>query len=740
MIVKRIKISITFQIIFFGYLQIFGNGLNFGSLLFLTQTDSLKTVLNQTSIDTTKVNLLNEISWNLAPTDFNQSFNFADSARKLAQKINFTKGEADAFNNLGELYRYNGDIKASIENHKTALKIFNNLHNQKDVAKTFSNLGVAYFNVSDFDNSLKNFNNALKIYEKIHYSNGIADNLSNIGNLLSTLKKYQSALVYYKRALLIFEKGNNLQNAAIQNGNIGLVYFELKEFNKSLEYYDKAISEFKNNHDEFNYSIFLGNIGLVYVELKRFSEALSCYQQSLAIAKKLNDQYGIANQYGNIGKLKLAEYKINKSVSDKNNLIGVFKSAEKNLKLAVNEFHNLGMIEEEKNYLLELSDLYKQKSEYKNALEIYTYARNLQDSVTAKTNRKMIAELEIKQQLEKKENEVLFLNQENEKKSLIGFGLLIIILIVSLTSIIVFVFYRKKKKQNILLIKTEKNLRTKTLQLEIYKGQLEQLVYERTKELEDEIKERKSIEDDLVVEKEKAESASKSKSVFLANMSHELRTPLVGILGYSDLMKDMLEDIELKEMADGIHRTGKRLLTTVSLVLDLARIESGTNEIKLTPVDVIQEIKDICSGFKGAMSNKKLGFNINLHADTFSLNVDQSMFRVIIENLVNNAFKFTSKGKISVESFIETDIKYSNFVIKVKDTGIGIKKDKIDLIFKEFKQLSEGFTKDFQGSGLGLSITKKYVELLGGKISVDSKFGEGTAFTVEFPIKIQSAA
>lgn len=244
----------------------------------------------------------------------------------------------------------------------------------------------------------------------------------------------------------------------------------------------------------------------------------------------------------------------------------------------------------------------------------------------------------------------------------------------------------------------------------------------------------------MVIAKENAEAASNSKSTFLANMSHELRTPLVGILGYSDLMRSMLDDPELKEMAEGINRTGKRLLSTLSLILDLARLESNLVEVNADPIDIIQEIKETCTSFKGTLSNKKLGFEINVHAETFMIDMDSSMFRVILENLINNAFKFTSKGEIKIITSIENDSFNSSFVLKVQDSGIGISKSQIPMIFKEFKQLSGGFTKDFQGSGLGLAITKKYIELLGGKIEVESELGKGTTFIISFPIKIQSAA
>ncbi|MFZ1289322.1 MAG: tetratricopeptide repeat-containing sensor histidine kinase [Melioribacteraceae bacterium] len=737
--IKR-KIFLLISILIVGLVQTFPAQQNFDSSFSLSKSDSLKTLLSQESIDTVKVNLLNEIAWFLAPTNFDESIKYAEMARKLSTDIGFEKGLGDAYNNLGETYRFKGDIKLSLENHNYALSIFEKLKSNERIARTKSNIGTAYFNVSDFKNSLEYLQSSKEIYEKLNSKDGIANCLGKIGILLSTFKKYESSLEYFKEALKISEENNNKSDIAIQYGNIGLIYFELKNYNLSIEYYNKALNIFKKIEDNYNYSIYLGNIGLVYAELNKFSESIMYYKNALKIAKKINDNYGIAYLHGNIGKLKIKIYNINKPFVSEEKLNEILIEAKENLILSVLGFRKLGMLDEEKTHLLHLVEVHKLNGNYKSALENYSLAKDLQDSLNNASNKKMIAELEIKQQLESKENEILLLNEENEKKTLIAFSLFGFFFIGFSTAIIIYIFYRKKQKQNKLLLETERNLRSKKIQLEIYQEQLEQLVFERTQELENEIKEKTKIAKDLVIAKETAEAASNSKSIFLANMSHELRTPLVGILGYSDLIRGMVDDPDLKEMAEGINRTGKRLLSTLSMVLDLARLESDLLEINVRPLDIIQEIKDTCSSFKGALSNKKLGFDVNYHTDSFMLDMDQSMFRVILENLINNAFKFTTKGEIKILSSIENDTINSKFVLKVQDTGIGIRKDQIPLIFKEFKQLSEGFTKDFQGSGLGLSITKKYIELLGGNIEVESEFGKGTTFIISFPIKIQSAA
>ncbi len=591
------------------------------------------------------------------------------------------------------------------------------------------------------------FNKSVELHDEIKDQEGIINNYGYIGIVLSTLKEYEKALIYFNLAL---EKALQLKNQSIiatQYGNIGLTYMEQKKYDKALKDYSEAIKIFKKIEDYYNYSIYLGNIGLVYLNKNNYSKAFKYFEEALNLAKENNDQYGIAHQYGNIGQLALRRAK------DKNIFLNqmekdiALKKSVYYLKRAVDIFKNIEVKEEQKNYQFLLSKAYEERGNYKLALNTFKAAQAIKDTIHSNENKKNIANLEIKQQLFMKEKEVEILNIDKKHEASIKNMLIVFAAFFVLTSLIILYMYSNKRKRNKRLQenirirkKVEKDLRSKKIELEIYQQHLEQLVMERTKELEEEVNIRKETEKKLIIAKNKAEAASKAKSVFLANMSHELRTPLTGILGYSDLLKSMLEDDELIDMAAGINRTGKRLLNTVSLVLDLSRIESDKNEINYLPTDVIAELKEVYENFKGATSVKNIDFNLNVHADSFIINIDNTMLKVILDNLINNAIKFTKKGSINIDTGTEEIKNNTYFWIKVKDTGIGIKESELSLVFEEFKQLSEGFTKDFQGSGLGLSITKKYVELLYGKIKVESKFGIGTTFTIYFPIKIQAAA
>ncbi len=262
-----------------------------------------------------------------------------------------------------------------------------------------------------------------------------------------------------------------------------------------------------------------------------------------------------------------------------------------------------------------------------------------------------------------------------------------------------------------------------------YKGNIVRVVEFR------DITEQKKAEKELILAKETAEAANRAKTLFLENMSHELRTPLVGILGYSEMLLSELGDEEHKEMVSGIHRTGRRLLNTLSLVLDYSKIEADRYEINIVEYNIIQLIREIFDNFRGGAKVRNLLYEFHPHVEILKIHIDPEMFRIILDNLLSNAIKFTEKGSILLktrEEICESGSKY--LTISIADTGIGIDEEDIPLIFEEFKQLSEGTTKQFPGTGLGLSITRKLVQILNGSIQVQSKKGKGTTFHIKFPL------
>ena len=242
--------------------------------------------------------------------------------------------------------------------------------------------------------------------------------------------------------------------------------------------------------------------------------------------------------------------------------------------------------------------------------------------------------------------------------------------------------------------------------------------------------ERKKLEIDLILAKDRAEEMDRLKTIFLSNMSHELNTPMSGIMGFSELLLQELQDKNHKDMAEFIHKSSKRLNDTLTSLLDISKLESRKMNLDFSPIEIVSTLKNCRSRFTEAAIAKGLIINLKLEKEKIYIDAEPTIINKIFCNLLDNAVKYTKHGEI-VLSVTELNNKA---IVKIVDSGIGISEENLELIFEPFRQASEGLTRKYEGSGLGLSITKKYVEILGGKIIVQSKIDMGTSITLEFPV------
>ncbi len=234
--------------------------------------------------------------------------------------------------------------------------------------------------------------------------------------------------------------------------------------------------------------------------------------------------------------------------------------------------------------------------------------------------------------------------------------------------------------------------------------------------------------------KEQAEFANSAKSEFLANMSHEIRTPMNAILGFSQILSSRLDDKQMRFYADSIEKSGKSLLGLINDILDLTKIESGKLELELNNVNPFNIFKEVKNIFSFKIAEKGLDFMLNIdNSIPRGLILDEIRLRQILVNLVGNAVKFTDKGyvKLSVgKQDVPGDDSRLNLIFSVEDSGIGVDDSQKNLIFDAFRQQSGQNTRKYGGTGLGLTITKRLVEMMGGSISLESVQGKGSVFSV----------
>lgn len=249
------------------------------------------------------------------------------------------------------------------------------------------------------------------------------------------------------------------------------------------------------------------------------------------------------------------------------------------------------------------------------------------------------------------------------------------------------------------------------------------------------IQESKELQDKLALALQKAEQAAASKSTFLANMSHEIRTPMNGVIGFTELLLDADLPDDQRAHVQLIADSGRAMMRLLNEILDVAKIESGHMLINYEPTDLRQKLRHSARLLEPLAKSNKLNFGVWVDDAVPDLvQTDALRLRQIILNLVGNAVKFTETGGIDLEARVENSSKGRYLLISVIDTGVGIEQSRLDAIFEPFSQENSSVMKRHGGSGLGLTISNQLVEMMDGTITVHSKPGVGTNFTVRLPL------
>ncbi len=268
-------------------------------------------------------------------------------------------------------------------------------------------------------------------------------------------------------------------------------------------------------------------------------------------------------------------------------------------------------------------------------------------------------------------------------------------------------------------------------------------LYRKSRKAEGEVKEKnteleglsshlKLVNQELKVSKSKAEESDKLKTAFLANLSHEIRTPMNGIMGFADLLRG--EDVTRQEQMDYlglIESSGQRMLVLIDDLVNVSKIESGTLELVESEFEISTLLKSIFLFFEKQVKAKGLTFRLKHDSDGVMVRMDRTKLEQIYYNLIRNALKFTPQGSIEFGYCKNHD----NIGFYVKDTGIGIPKEKQDIIFERFIQVNDNNNTSKEGVGLGLAIVKEFVDLMGGSIRVDSDEDKGSMFVFNIPVK-----
>lgn len=321
--------------------------------------------------------------------------------------------------------------------------------------------------------------------------------------------------------------------------------------------------------------------------------------------------------------------------------------------------------------------------------------------------------------------------------------LMVTIFIIALAFLIAVVLARQITEPIIAVADTAKKMSQGDLSLRVQESDLEELsrlsssFNNMANVLQSSFREKDMVYQQTKSVNARLQAATSAKNVFLANMSHELRTPLNAIIGYSELLKEEAEENQLQGLVDDfskIQNAGHHLLALINDILDVAKIEEGKIELHYEEICINDFVNSIYSVTQLLVKKNRNRLYVSCPDNAGTMVVDMTRLKQSLINLVSNAAKFTKQGDIHfiVQTTIRDDIEWISF--SVKDTGVGIARDKISKIFEQFSQADSSTTKEYGGTGLGLTLAKQFVELMQGSLKVSSEKGKGAVFTVTLPM------
>ncbi|WP_111707326.1 tetratricopeptide repeat protein [Lutibacter citreus] len=655
-----------------------------GNIFGQIKNKNLQSLLKEVKQDTIQVQLLIDKGDYLYYTFPDSSYIYYNEGLKISQKIKNKKFEALSLLNIGYYLDDKSRHKESLEYYLKAIELYKSINDQDGLAHCYNYIGYSFAYLNSIDNSIKYYLKSLNLYSKLKDSSGMANVYDGFGNLYYDQDHYAKAHEYYLKSLNIYKKTNDKEGLVSGYINLGNAISELGKLDEGIDLYNSSIKISKELNDTQAIAINYSNIAECYIVKEDYKIAQKFLKESLKITKEINYKALLPMIYSNMARINL----------ETNN----FNFAIKYAKKSIESVKDVSFADMDLDAHLYLSTAYEKTGAYKKAYEAHKKFKKFTDSIYNEKRTEQLAKLDVLYKLESQETKIAQLTKNKEINLIKNKNHINLIYILSLFSVFFLILIYVLNKQR---------------------------------------KENKKSLDLVFIEKEKAEESDRLKSAFLANMSHEIRTPMNAILGFSSFLKNpQLKEEKRNHFVDIISISGKRLLTIINDIIDISKIESNQLKIdnnKFNIEDSLKEIIEIQKKTNIQLVNKE----INLHlitpklSKTYFINTDQNRFTQILNNLINNAIKFTDNGKIEVGFSLKKYRSIEYFEFYVKDSGCGIPKDKFNLIFDRFSQAGENDFKE--GNGLGLSICKGLITLLKGEIWLESEEKKGTTFYFTLP-------
>jgi signal transduction histidine kinase/DNA-binding response OmpR family regulator len=587
-----------------------------------------------------------------------------------AETISFQMGQLQALLGLGTCYWRKGDFIIAKEYQQKHLDIATRTNEEASIAASYRFLGTIYSETADYNKATEMFVLASRKYERLGMIVEAAESRDYVAFVQRRLGNYEIAKDYILRSDSLYSRLDYLPGMAWTQYNLGVIYKNTGDLDNALPHVLRGLVIYEQLGDVKRIGYGHYTMGSLLSKKENFTLALDHYQKAIQFSDKVGDSINIAYTYSAIG-------------DNYQQLHQYEKAKEFYLKtlLIANTMNQHLMAQEA---YLNLSDIYEKEGDYENAFKSKNHYAILRDSFYTREKREFANEVEARYQNEQKAREIELLSAEKDLQAL--------------------QLEKRVYERNVLIALAFIILLIATLLFNQFR--IKQNANKKLKELD------------------------RLKSNFFANISHEFRTPLTLIKGPIQQLTQNSEAKLSSENIKMIQRNTDRVLTLVNQLLDLSKIEGGSLTLEPEEGDLNQFLRAVTSSFNSLAEQHKINYTVQIPADTFWTEFDKDKLEKVVFNLLSNAFKFSDDGA-SVS--VDVTNNQRGVEIQVSDTGNGIPPEKLHLIFDRFYQVDSSVTKDSEGSGIGLALSKNLVELMTGSITVTSEVGRGTFFIVHLP-------
>lgn len=654
-------------------------------------SDSLRAAVASATSDSVKVDALNTLARSMRFTKFSEMILRASEALALAERIGYTNGAARAHYNIGAANTRMGNFSQALESHATALALYDKTGNDVGKAYCYIEMGTLYSYREEFQRTKEYLLKALPLLEAVRDNEGISICTNNLGVIYEKMRQYDSSLYWHHRSLDLALQRADSNSIAYSYFNLGAVRYLQGEIVAALEYEKKALRIREPRGDSYSLGESYHLLGKIYASLGDNGSSFGYFRQAIAVAQRIGAPQVLKDSYDGLALRFVA--------------LNVFDSAY---------FYRM--------------------------LHIH-----LADSLKSVGSSKRIAEMQNRLALTEQQRRIEVLGQEQARQRIQFLAVIGAVVILIVLAVVLIVFIRRKQHDNLLLQEQNEQI---LHQQAILEQQATDIEFANT-ELNEKnlaLERQQSILEERAGEIELANTAlheqnalleylSRQKSEFLAIASHDLKNPLSSIVMSASMVKRYSHKLTMPEIIgqmEGIERTAVRMRDIILNILDAQAVDEGQIILNLGDVDLVQLVATVSSEYAFRAESKRIQLVQELPAHPVMVHTDEAIIRQVLDNLVSNALKYSPPDKRVWVSLVpsETMVK-----ISVTDEGQGLTEDDKTKLFGRFTKLSARPTAGEQSTGLGLSIVKKLVELLGGTIHCESEYGSGAAFIVALPLR-----